>query len=491
MSDEGFISIVKRRESPFWVSLVCAGGGRQFFQDALGWDYSIDNYRYKGATHQIAEPDAVEMQGWISQDASRDFYRRYLDRCVAASDGLVAVARRVQKEAEGVPDTPAAQFDKFDEFLRHALSLMPFLASLVLIQTRIEGEIKQLVGAQLGVSPDSAAVADYLRRASVPAKEANFVTEARAMRRLADELAHVSTDDLRTDRVAISLIEGHIAQYGWLGTFTFLNDPFSYDAIVERIEIMRADGETEGADDAVARSAAEQAEADQLAVAAEDSELRELLRLLRHYVYWRFQRIDVHFEAEVCTRALQHRLAEIAGLSRAELVMCTYGELQAWAGGEPLPPMAELRERLAYGIDYYVEGGNHRHELAPPPEPLIKPDVRAEVLHNGLAGTTAWPGSATGRVKVVESFHDVSKVERGDVLVTTMTTPDLILALERAGAIVTDEGGLLCHAAIISRELNVPCLIGCQIATASLADSDLVSVDATPGHGRVVINNGR
>jgi pyruvate,water dikinase len=77
--------------------------------------------------------------------------------------------------------------------------------------------------------------------------------------------------------------------------------------------------------------------------------------------------------------------------------------------------------------------------------------------------------------------YDFHKLEAGDVLVTTMTTPDFIILMQKSGAIVTDIGGLLCHAAIVSRELGKPCVIGTKFATQMLHDGDLVEVDADNG----------
>ncbi len=74
----------------------------------------------------------------------------------------------------------------------------------------------------------------------------------------------------------------------------------------------------------------------------------------------------------------------------------------------------------------------------------------------------------------------------GEVLVTTMTTPSLMLAVEKAGAIVTDEGGMLCHAAIVSREFDIPCVIGTETATHILKDDNLVNVNANAGLVEIV-----
>ena len=72
-------------------------------------------------------------------------------------------------------------------------------------------------------------------------------------------------------------------------------------------------------------------------------------------------------------------------------------------------------------------------------------------------------------------------MNKGDVLVSIATDPDIVTAMKKASAFVTDEGGLSCHAAIISREMNKPCVIGTKIATKVFKDNDLVEVDANKG----------
>jgi len=72
-------------------------------------------------------------------------------------------------------------------------------------------------------------------------------------------------------------------------------------------------------------------------------------------------------------------------------------------------------------------------------------------------------------------------MKKGDILVAAMTSPDYILAMKKASAIITDEGGMTCHAAIVSRELGIPCIVNTKIATRVLKDGDLVEVDTKKG----------
>ena len=98
-----------------------------------------------------------------------------------------------------------------------------------------------------------------------------------------------------------------------------------------------------------------------------------------------------------------------------------------------------------------------------------------------LTGLGASPGFATGTVRIYDESMSLDVVKDGDVLVTKMTMPDMVPAMSRSVAIVTDEGGMTCHAAIISRELGTPCIVGTGSATNVLKDGDIITVDGTTG----------
>lgn len=117
------------------------------------------------------------------------------------------------------------------------------------------------------------------------------------------------------------------------------------------------------------------------------------------------------------------------------------------------------------------------------PRPGAGPGARPEkplgvVL---LEGQGASPGVASGRVVIVRDVKDTSAVKEGDILVTKMTNPDMVPAMRRVSAIVTDEGGMTCHAAIVSRELGTPAVVGTKKATKVLQDGQVITVDGEKG----------
>lgn len=98
-----------------------------------------------------------------------------------------------------------------------------------------------------------------------------------------------------------------------------------------------------------------------------------------------------------------------------------------------------------------------------------------------LQGQGASPGLVTGVVKIVHNQKELSKVKKGDILVAKMTSPDYVPAMKQAAAIVTDEGGITSHAAIVSRELGVPCVVGTKMATQKLKDGLVITVNGKIG----------
>ncbi len=103
-----------------------------------------------------------------------------------------------------------------------------------------------------------------------------------------------------------------------------------------------------------------------------------------------------------------------------------------------------------------------------------------------VKGKMAFPGRVSGIVRIIFDPHRFKVFEKGDILVTGMTRPEFVPLMEKAGAFVTDAGGILSHAAIIARELKKPCVVGTLNATQVLKEGDTVEVDAEKGLVHVI-----
>ncbi len=123
-----------------------------------------------------------------------------------------------------------------------------------------------------------------------------------------------------------------------------------------------------------------------------------------------------------------------------------------------------------------------KRQIYAPAKPL-----REEVQQGkAIKGQTAFPGTVEGVARLIQEPKENARLQKGEILVTAMTTPDYLPAMERAAAFVTDEGGITCHAAIVARELKKPCVIGTRHATTLIKDGDRIRVDAENGTVAIV-----
>ncbi|EGY80840.1 phosphoenolpyruvate synthase [Peptoniphilus indolicus] len=113
--------------------------------------------------------------------------------------------------------------------------------------------------------------------------------------------------------------------------------------------------------------------------------------------------------------------------------------------------------------------------------PITTIEEKKEVLKPLCKGLPASPGIGRGKVILIKDVSEINLVKEGDILVTEMTNPDMVPAMRKAAGVVTDEGGRTCHAAIVSRELQIPCIVGAKNATKVLKEGQTVTVDATRG----------
>lgn len=159
-------------------------------------------------------------------------------------------------------------------------------------------------------------------------------------------------------------------------------------------------------------------------------------------------------------------------------------------GNFPLKEIIDRQESFAYvpeGGTYQLATGEKAKGIIRLVKPVIESDLHA------FRGNTANFGFAKGKAKLIRLTtkvqviqEEIANMENGQILVTETTGPELILAVKKASAIVTNEGGINSHAAIVSRELNIPCIIGTKIATEVIKDGDIIEVDADKGEVRII-----
>lgn len=189
---------------------------------------------------------------------------------------------------------------------------------------------------------------------------------------------------------------------------------------------------------------------------------------------------------------LLDEIAKRMGLTRDDLFYYSYVELGRYLEAQEKVSDEEIENRKRYGCVVRIKNGVF--ELITGKENIsdvirkekISEPFETIVNTKEFKGLPASRGHITGKARVLEDASGIANLEKGEVLVTYMTTIEFIPAFRKASAVVTDEGGMSCHAAIISREFKLPCIVGTKVATRVIQTGDTIEVDADKGIVRII-----
>ncbi len=209
-------------------------------------------------------------------------------------------------------------------------------------------------------------------------------------------------------------------------------------------------------------------------------EERYWIEVAQQFGYVKALRKDIVAEASGIAHFLIKEVAKRLQLTQKQVKFSTHLEIADALHGKAFD-VAEVNRRTEYCVitatdKVEIYTGQKAVELA---KFIRESETSTDVKE--IRGSPAYPGKTTGVVKIIARVGHMSKFHKGDILVSPATNPNLLSIMKIAGAIVTDEGGVTCHAAIVSRELKIPCVIGTKVATKWLKDGDEVEVDAING----------
>ncbi|MBI5530291.1 MAG: hypothetical protein HY918_02210 [Candidatus Doudnabacteria bacterium] len=211
-----------------------------------------------------------------------------------------------------------------------------------------------------------------------------------------------------------------------------------------------------------------------------DSKLKRLMKIAHVFSYLKEMRDDYR---RPCYLILQSFFIEVGKRLNLDLKEVNYllpEEIKS--GLRHLPPqLKNLAHSRMNG--YALELKNGKFKIHSGAKESIKLAEQTARSHNNelVSGTIGFKGVVTGTAKIIYHKDEFQKFKKGDILITAMTHPEFMPIMRIAKAIITDEGGLTCHAAIVAREMKKPCIIGTKIATKVFKDGDIVEVNANTG----------
>ncbi len=204
-----------------------------------------------------------------------------------------------------------------------------------------------------------------------------------------------------------------------------------------------------------------------------------LIESAQEAIFFRSYRTERLFQGGIYIQTLLQEIAKRMGVEYKEIMYLTPPEIISYLNQNKTFDTSIIQQRTQ-GFAYLppaTQGIVTGKEL----EILSKNVNLFNVQGTEVQGSPAYPGKVQGRTCVVTDLAELAKIRQGDILVCNSTTPDFVPSLRKVAAIVSDEGGILSHAAVISRELKIPAIIGTKCGTTVLKDNDFIEVNATTG----------
>jgi phosphohistidine swiveling domain-containing protein len=365
----------------------------------------------------------------------------------------------------------ATMADGIAAYVESCAVFSAFICWPVLAEIELERRLHARLEATFG---DDAAAAFEV--ATDPVRPGSVLEERLELLAIASELA--------AGRPIDAALARHTERHGWMKNVGYVGELHTAEHYLREATAMAA-----LAPEVLARGLRkEQADkahrlADLIERAGPGSELATLITIANDLVYFRSYRAEIFYRSFVDVQRLLAAGAAAVGVSPQDMLYLLPDELiGALRAGElaPLDRIADRRRGYLYLNDAVlgpiIHGGQEAMRRCPSIDEGGDPSAGDE-----LRGQAAFAGRIRGRVAVVRSLSELELVRPGDVLVTHATNIDYVSTLHRVAAIVTEEGGILCHAAVVSRELRIPAVMGTGNATKILHTGDLVEVDAVAG----------
>jgi phosphohistidine swiveling domain-containing protein/DNA-binding transcriptional ArsR family regulator len=471
-----WVKILNRQTSYSFTKALCTANVVNLKKR---YSCSVPTFWHNSITYGVyyLKEELARLGRLVSEKIEADlrFARRDVDDCLRVCDKLVEVSKKIP--TIDLPGKSEKELIKLlEDFYLHYLEVFPFVTVPHAIERYFEEKIRKEV-------EDEKALKVLLSPITTQDEERDsaFIIAAYGKSKGIDKKFH-------------SLISEHWERFCWFPMWSIHAEPLTIEYFEDEVKnimdtVKDPKGELRRLREEEKRG--ERQLLDTFKKINATPQLKEEVRLLQQYIHLRMYRKNAICQAHYYHLPLLYEAGSRLEFDSEDVRLLSHEEilkgLRKQLSKRVLKNLIESRKRgwailmregkvkTITGVKEIIEAMERFQIVAP-----------TSAMQRVVKGSVACRGRVTGRVKVVTKLAELTKVEEGDILVAKMTTPDYVAAMHKSAAFVTDEGGITCHAAIVAREFNVPCIIGTRNATQILADNDLVEVDAIEGVVRVV-----
>jgi len=451
-----------------------AEGYKNYFKKLLGVDFTFNCYKYIDGDMYYLEEELSK------QNESLKNKPRLISKILRINKKYTSNYYKWAKTNYRNEGT----LKDFEEFMENYTKANSILMAALGSENILKLMIEQRLEKKIDPIKEYDRFKSLLNSIYVSTTDTETIKEKKELIRIASEIEKKGFNDLmenpKQDKEIYEMIKKHCKKYAWMGMHMLNYEPYSEEKVIERINNILEDSPSNVLNSLEENQAKIKEEfEDALNQIKPDNELISLINLVQNLIFFRTWRIETLHKANYYAMLLLEKIAKKHDLTYVQFVHMTPSEVLETIGGEK-PDLEKIAKRQKGFVFIYDLEMNVYEDVE-----KFKTEEKAEHKET-ISGMSASKGNAKGSVKVIHDKDEIYKVEKGDILVTEMTTPDFVMAMEKAKAIVTDLGGITCHAAIVSRELGIPCIVGTNNATKILKNGDIVEVDADKGIVKII-----
>jgi phosphoenolpyruvate synthase/pyruvate phosphate dikinase len=431
----------------------------------------------------------------------KTFFKKVIDNIYKYSEEMMSFCKKIDKISNKDILTNQQLLDHYKEYMQKTIQLRAwgwipvmvdgitrdFLTDHVMEETKKHLKNQEDKTAEIYSSMSSSEKSSAVQQEEK--SRLKLILELKGLDNYEDIINDIKSNDIkdfyRKYPETKIMLEAHLKEYGWL-PYIYIGPVMSLDYLFKSIK------------DDLSNKLSVEEQIEELEnrfdnIKKEKEKIKKQYKLPEYlnylydvsseFMYIKDYRKQTYQKSYVSMDKIMNEISKRLNLSLKETKYLIYEEVQdALLNKKDYKKIAQQRTikccfTVKSGIIKVYQGQECEEKI----KEYVKPELKETKSTNEFKGATAYKGYAKGIAKIILVKEDVPKLKEGEVLVSSSTNPDLIIAMKKASAFVTDLGGIMSHAAIVARELKKPAVIGTKNATHIIKDGDIVEVDADKG----------
>ena len=425
-------------------------GKKDFAKENL--PFGVKNLLFIGDECYIRQSDFDEMMAIILKKMSFPYLKEYFDGHQKDNENLLTAAGELAKQDYSNAG-PQELIAALQRYRKAASEVHHWLWSMEYVNAALDTYIRQAISSAYP-SWDSMKIDSFIYSIADASKPLAFQEE------IAEILADKDIKEL-------------YKKYAWLSINFSEGMPFSFEEYQKRVAQM--DKSKLKQDIKLKKQHVHEAE--KLLQGVQDANLRDLLTIVQDLMWLKTYRIDAYSQSWYLIRNLWKRACRVIGADDTTLKEYTFDEIIELIE-HPIP----VQRRP----DWTIVRQSDTVSLVLGQQSQIKKRIIRSLSLTALQGVGAYPGKIVGTARVILNDREIDTVKKGEILVCNLTNPNYNPVFDKLIGMVTDEGGILCHSAIMAREFKIPTVIGTKYATQMIKTGDKIEMDAEKGIVRLL-----